>query len=100
MAIILAFTVVPENGILRNQETGLIGNSPFLKSIVVFIFLIFAIPGIVYGWIAKTMRSDKDIVDAMANSMSTLGLYLVIIFFAAQFVAFFGWTKYRASDRC
>lgn len=34
------------------------------------------------------MRSDKDIVDAMANSMSTLGLYLVIIFFAAQFVAF------------
>lgn len=93
MAVILALTVVPENGILRNQETGLIGNSPFLKSIVVFIFLFFAIPGIVYGWIAKTMRTDKDIVDAMANSMSTLGLYLVIIFFAAQFVAFFGWTN-------
>lgn len=93
MGVILALTVVPENGILRNQETGLIGNSPFLKSIVVFIFLFFAIPGIVYGWIAKTMRTDKDIVDAMANSMSTLGLYLVIIFFAAQFVAFFGWTN-------
>ncbi len=27
----------------------------------------------------------------MAGAMSTLGLYLVIIFFAAQFVAFFGW---------
>lgn len=93
LAAILALMVVPENGILRNQETGLVSNSPFLKSIVVFIFIFFAIPGIVYGYVAKTMRSDKDIVDAMANAMSTLGLYLVIIFFAAQFVAFFGWTN-------
>ncbi len=85
--------MVPENGILRNQETGLIGNSPFLKSIVVFIFLFFAIPGIVYGFAANSMKSGKDVVDAMANAMSTLGLYLVIIFFAAQFVAFFGWTN-------
>src|SRR5690606_15870555 len=29
----------------------------------------------------------------MANSMSTLGLYIVIVFFAAQFVAFFGWSN-------
>ncbi|WP_163837187.1 AbgT family transporter [Providencia stuartii] len=93
LAAILALMVVPENGILRNQETGLVSNSPFLKSIVVFIFIFFAIPGIVYGYVAKTMRSDKDVVDAMANAMSTLGLYLVIIFFAAQFVAFFGWTN-------
>ncbi|CEE90665.1 Efflux pump component MtrF (antibiotic resistance) [Xenorhabdus nematophila str. Anatoliense] len=93
LSILLLLSVVPENGILRNQETGLIGNSPFLKSIVVFIFLFFAIPGIVYGFAANSMKSGKDIVDAMANAMSTLGLYLVIIFFAAQFVAFFGWTN-------
>ena len=93
LAAALALMVVPESGILRNQETGLVSNSPFLKAIVVFIFIFFAVPGIVYGYIAKTMRSDKDVVDAMASAMSTLGLYLVIIFFAAQFVAFFGWTN-------
>jgi aminobenzoyl-glutamate transport protein len=29
----------------------------------------------------------------MAGAMSTLGLYIVLVFFAAQFVAFFGWTN-------
>ncbi|PHM69345.1 AbgT family transporter [Xenorhabdus sp. KJ12.1] len=93
LSVILALNVIPENSILRNQETGLVGNSPFLKSIVVFIFIFFAVPGIVYGYVAKTIKSNKDVVDGMAQSMSNLGLYLVIIFFASQFVAFFGWTN-------
>ncbi|POY44889.1 aminobenzoyl-glutamate transporter [Avibacterium gallinarum] len=93
LSTLLALSVVPENGILRNPSTGLITGSPFLKSIVVFIFLLFAIPGIVYGVVVKSIRSDKDVVNAMAEIMSTLGLYLVIIFFAAQFIAFFSWTN-------
>ncbi|MFU2047999.1 AbgT family transporter [Avibacterium gallinarum] len=93
LSALLALSIVPENGILRNPSTGLITGSPFLKSIVVFIFLLFAIPGIVYGVVVKSIRSDKDVVNAMAEIMSTLGLYLVIIFFAAQFIAFFSWTN-------
>lgn len=91
--ILLAISVVPENGILRNPTTGLVAGSPFLKSIVVFIFVLFAIPGIIYGMVVKSIRNDKDVVNAMAEIMSSLGLYLVIIFFAAQFIAFFGWTN-------
>lgn len=93
LAGLVALMVVPENGILRNPDTGLISNSPFLRAIVVFIFIFFSIPGIIYGYIVKTIRSNQDVVDAMTASMSTLGLYLVIIFFAAQFVAFFDWTN-------
>ncbi|KGQ30241.1 aminobenzoyl-glutamate transporter [Gallibacterium genomosp. 2] len=91
--ILLAISVVPENGILRNPTTGLVAGSPFLKSIVVFIFVLFAIPGIIYGMVVKSIRNDKDVVNAMAEIMSSLGLYLVIIFFAAQFIAFFSWTN-------
>ncbi|OBW98411.1 AbgT family transporter, partial [Gallibacterium genomosp. 1] len=91
--ILLAISVVPENGILRNPTTGLVAGSPFLKSIVVFIFVLFAIPGIIYGMVVKSIRNDKDVVNAMAEIMSSLGLYLVIIFFAAQFIAFFAWTN-------
>ncbi len=54
LAAILALMVVPENGILRNQETGLVSNSPFLKVLWSY-FVFFAVPGIVYGYIAKTM---------------------------------------------
>jgi aminobenzoyl-glutamate transport protein len=91
--VLLALTIVPEWGILRNPETGDQLNSPFFRGIVTFIFVGFVIPGFVYGKITGSMRGDRDIVDGMAQAMSTLGLYIVIVFFAAQFVAFFGWTN-------
>ena len=93
LALILASTIVPENGILRNPETGGVAGSPFLKGIVTFIFITFAIPGFVYGRVAGTMKNDRDVIDAMAKSISALGLYITLVFFAAQFVAFFKWTN-------
>ncbi|WP_420806154.1 AbgT family transporter [Aestuariibacter salexigens] len=93
VCLVLAATVVPENGILRHPETGEVAGSPFLKGIVAFIFISFAIPGFVYGRIAGTMKNDRDIIDAMSKSMGSMGLYITLVFFAAQFVAFFKWTN-------
>ena len=94
MSILLALSIIPENGILRNPDTGLVAGSPFLKGIVAFIFITFAIPGFVYGRVVGTMKNDRDIIDAMAKSVSSMGLYIVLVFFAAQFVAFFKWTNF------
>lgn len=93
MCGLLALTVVPSWGVLRNPETGLVAGSPFLKGIVAFIFVTFAIPGFVYGKVAGTMKNDKDVINAMSKSMGTMGMYIVLVFFAAQFVAFFKWTN-------
>jgi aminobenzoyl-glutamate transport protein len=82
--------------VLRNPETGLIKGSPFLKGIVALIFVFFLVPGVVYGRVTGTMRSDRDVINAMADAMSTLGLYIVLVFFAAQFVKFFSWTNLGA----
>ncbi|GLP97592.1 AbgT family transporter [Paraferrimonas sedimenticola] len=90
---LLALTIVPENGVLRHPETGAVAGSPFLKGIVVFIFVTFAIPGYVYGRVVGTMKTDRDVIDAMSKSMSSMGMYIVLVFFAAQFVAFFSWTN-------
>ncbi|WP_415719914.1 AbgT family transporter [Photobacterium ganghwense] len=94
VSALLALTIVPADGILRNPETGLISGSPFLKGIVAFIFVFFAIPGFVYGKVVGTMNSDRDVINAMSKSMSTMGMYIVLVFFAAQFVAFFKWTNF------
>ncbi|QUI61103.1 AbgT family transporter [Pseudoalteromonas sp. A22] len=93
VSILLALTIVPEDGILRHPVTGEVAGSPFLKGIVVFIFVTFAIPGFVYGRVVGTMKNDRDIIDAMSKSMSSMGMYIVLVFFAAQFVAFFKWTN-------
>jgi aminobenzoyl-glutamate transport protein len=93
---LLLVAVVPENGVLRNPETGDVMDSPFLRGIVALIFVFFLIPGFVYGRITGTMKNDRDVIDGMALSMSTMGLYIVLVFFAAQFVAFFNWTNLGA----
>ena len=98
IALLLTITVVPDVdlpgfGTLLNPETGKIAGSPFLRSIVVIIFITFGIVGFVYGRVAGTMKNDRDVIDAMAKSISSLGLYITLVFFAAQFVAFFKWTN-------
>lgn len=98
VVLLLAMTVtpgvdLPGFGVLLNQETQSIAGSPFLRGIVVFIFFSFAVVGYVYGRVAGTMRTDKDVIDAMAKSLGSLGLYITLVFFAAQFVAFFKWTN-------
>ncbi|WMN59943.1 AbgT family transporter [Pseudoalteromonas xiamenensis] len=90
---LLALTIVPDEGILRHPTTGEVAGSPFLKGIVVFIFVSFAVPGFVYGRTVGTVRNDKDVINAMSKSMSSMGMYIVLVFFAAQFVAFFKWTN-------
>jgi aminobenzoyl-glutamate transport protein len=85
-------TALPGYGVLRNQETGGLMPSPFLRGVVAMIFVFFIIPGFVYGRAVGSMKNDRDVIDAMAHGMSTLGLYIVLVFFAAQFVAMFNYS--------
>lgn len=88
---LIAVLAVPAGAPLRDPVDG--GAGPFFRSIVAFIFLFFLVTGFAYGRVTGTMRNDRDVIDAMASAVSTLGLYVVLVFFAAQFVAFFGWTN-------
>ncbi len=92
-SIIIAWGIMPEDGFLRDQETYSILKSPFLRGIVSFIFISGVIAGIAYGIGAKTIKNDEDVIKGMNKSMETLGSYIVLVFFAAQFVAFFNWTN-------
>lgn len=65
-------------------------NAPLMQAIVPLIFLIFLLPAIVYGYLAGTIESHRDIIKGMSKSMSTMGYYIVLAFFAALFIAAFG----------
>ena len=66
------------------------GLAPLMQSIVPLIFLLFLLPGVVYGIIAGTVKSSRDIVAGMSKAMTGMGYYLVIMFFIAQFIYAFG----------
>ena len=85
--------VVPGAGWLRDPETGDLLRSPFMSGIVALIFVVGATAGVAYGIGAGTYRSDTQVMKGMAKSMEALGLYMVLVFFAAQFVAYFNWSN-------
>lgn len=66
----------------------------FLGNGLIFtIFLLFVIPGIVYGKTTGTINNSNDLVGSMTKAMQSMGGYLVLAFFAAQFVSYFGTTN-------
>jgi aminobenzoyl-glutamate transport protein len=89
----LLWGLLPADGFLREPGTGSVLHSPFLKGIVAVIFVYGVGLGVAYGAGAGTVQSDRDVIKGMSQQMSTLGGYMVLVFFAAQFVAFFNWTN-------
>ncbi|OJF93062.1 AbgT family transporter [Alkalibacterium sp. 20] len=93
---IMAFMMVPENGALRalDEATGNMTLDTFLRQGLLFmIFLLFAIPGYFYGKTTGKIDTSHDLVKGMSDSMSSMGGYLVLAFFAAQFINYFSYTN-------
>jgi len=77
----------PETSPWRGQNGALTElGAPLMGSIVSLIFVLFLIPGIVYGYRAGTVNSAKDIISGMSKAMESMAYYLVIMFFIAQFI--------------
>ncbi|MCO6473818.1 MAG: AbgT family transporter [Melioribacteraceae bacterium] len=89
LAVFIVAGLIPEQGYLRDPQTGDILHSPFMDGIVAFIFIGAGIVGIAYGIGAGTYKNDTMVMKGMGKAMETLGIYIVLVFFAAQFVAYF-----------
>lgn len=90
-ALILA-GILPENGLLRGAD-GTILHSPLLKGFIAFLFLSASSLGVVYGYTVGTFKKSGDVIDGMSSSFKSLVSFLVLVFFAAQFVAWFQWSN-------
>ena len=90
---VMAWTIIPENGLFRDPDTGGILKSPFFSGIFVGLLLLFFVPGIIYGIIVKTIKNDKDVVKHMTSSMQGMGGYIVLVLFAAQFIYWFNYSN-------
>ncbi|EMA2479919.1 AbgT family transporter [Vibrio fluvialis] len=88
---LLVAALWPENSALRSSDGEITAfSAPIMKSIVPLIFILFIIPGIVYGRVSGTFKNSNDVIKAMSGTMATMGAYIVMSFFCAQFLAAFG----------
>lgn len=87
VVLLLVFSAVPENSAWRGPGGSLTeAGAPLMASIVPLIFLLFLLPGVIYGIAAGTISSSRDVIEGMTKTMQTMGYYLVIMFFIAQFI--------------
>lgn len=91
-AVVMLVLTVPKNALLKSLDaSGNLNINEFLNNGLIFmILLVFAIPGYVYGKTVGKIKDSNDLVEAMTDAMKSMGGYLVLAFFASQFVAYFG----------
>lgn len=83
----LFFWAYPETSALRDADGQIASfSAPLMRSIVPLIFIVFLIPGVVYGMFSKTFKSTRDIIASMTKSMEGMGYYVVMAFFCALFI--------------
>jgi aminobenzoyl-glutamate transport protein len=58
-------------------------------ALVPILFVGFLLPGIAYGIAAGNVRNDRDVAKRMGESMASMGTYIVLAFFAGQFIKWF-----------
>jgi aminobenzoyl-glutamate transport protein len=92
--VFIGLLLLPPGAPLRNPTTGaIIGNSPFMNSLIVTIALIFLVCGIAYGRGAGTMRTAADAIAAMQKSIGGLAGLILLLLVISQFIAFFNYTN-------
>lgn len=90
----LALLTAPEGAPLRNPTTGaIIGDSPFMSSLIVSIALLFFTTGTAYGIGAGTIKNTNDVVNAMIKAIQGLGGLIFLLLIISQFLAYFNYTN-------
>ena len=82
------------NGVLAD-ETGSLLNSaaPLMKGMTVLIALMFAIPGIAFGYASGRFKKFDDVAAAMTQAMGSMANYIALFYFIAQFLKYFDWSN-------
>jgi len=92
-ALLIAVLVVPPAAPLRNQITGGIVPSPFLRGLIPILFFFFAIPGYFYGKATGSIKTANDVLKQMEHGMKELSGYIVLMLVVAQFINLFSWSN-------
>ena len=91
---LIALLTLPAGSPLRNPETGaIIGDSPFMNSLIILIMLVFLVTGAAYGRGAGTITTMTQAIGAITKTFSNLGGLLFLFLVISQFLAYFNYSN-------
>lgn len=92
LAIVILATA-PPGAPLRDPDTGdIIGNTPFMDSLLFIIAVFFLVSGTCYGIGAGTVTSADDVIASITKTFNGLGGLVLMFLMIAQFIAYFNYT--------
>jgi aminobenzoyl-glutamate transport protein len=93
LVVVALLTAIP-GAPLRNPETDkVIGDSPFMDSLIVIIMLVFLAAGLCYGRGAGTLKGSDEVLATITKSWAGLAGLLFLFLLIAQFIAYFNFTN-------
>lgn len=91
LAVVATAVMLP--GSPLQGEGGQILRSPFMTALPIFILFLFLIAGIAYGVAARTLTRAAEVPEHMTAAVRDLVPFIVVIFTAAQAIAWFNWSQ-------
>jgi aminobenzoyl-glutamate transport protein len=94
MLAIIVLATAPPGAPLRDPDTGqVIGNTPFMDSLLFIIALFFLVAGVCYGVGAGTVKSSGDVIAAVTKTFNSLGGLIFMLLMISQFIAYFNFSN-------
>jgi aminobenzoyl-glutamate transport protein len=94
VVVLVAVLTFPPGAPLRDPETGgIIGNTPFMDSLLFIIMLVFLVAGICYGFGAGTFKSSNDVIAGVTKTFAGLAGLVFMLLMISQFIAYFNYSN-------
>jgi len=92
--VFFAAMTVPPGAPLRDPVDGaIIGNTPFMDSLIFMITTLFLLAGIGYGYGARTITTSNQVIAAITKTFSSLSGLIFMLLVISQFIAYFNFTR-------
>ena len=92
LVIVILATAFP-GAPLRHPETGaIIGQTPFMDSLLFIIMLFFLVSGIGFGFGAGTFKNANDVIAGITKTFASLAGLVFMLLMISQFIQYFNFT--------
>jgi aminobenzoyl-glutamate transport protein len=92
--VVIALLTLPSGAPLRDPIDGdIIGNTPFMGSLIFLISMIFLVCGLCYGVGAQTLKSGVDVINWITKTFASLANLIFMLLIISQFIAYFNFSN-------
>jgi len=91
---VILLATLPPGAPLRDPETGaIIGQTPFMGSLLFIVMLCFLIPGVAFGSAVGKYKGPNDVIAAVVKTFAGLGVLIFTLLMISQFIAYFNYSN-------